>query len=52
MKKTAQIEVRLPKQVADEVAIIAKLAGLSPQSVVKVMLATEIRRHTKSPQKE
>ena len=47
MSKTITTEVRLPKQTIDEVKAIAKLAGLSPESVIKLALATEVRRWQK-----
>lgn len=47
MSKTISTEVRLPKQTIDEVKAIAKLAGLSPESVIKLALATEVRRWKK-----
>ena len=47
MSKTITTEVRLPKQTIDEVKVIAKLAGLSPESVIKLALATEVRRWQK-----
>jgi len=47
MSKTITTEVRLPKQTIDEVRAIAKLAGLSPESVIKLALATEVRRWQK-----
>ncbi len=47
MSKTITTEVRLPKQMIDEVKAIAKLAGLSPESVIKLALATEVRRWQK-----
>ena len=46
MSKVIEMEVRLPKPLMDEVRALAKLAGLSPESVIKLALATEIRRHT------
>ena len=47
MSKTITTEMRLPKQTIDEVKAIAKLAGLSPESVIKLALATEVRRWQK-----
>lgn len=47
MSETITTEVRLPKQTIDEVKAIAKLAGLSPESVIKLALATEVRRWQK-----
>lgn len=47
MSKTITTEVRLPKQTIDEVKAIAKLAGLSAESVIKLALATEMRRWQK-----
>ena len=47
MSKTITTEVRLPKQTIDEVKAIAKLAGLSTESVIKLALATEMRRWQK-----
>lgn len=47
MGKTITTEVRLPKTTIDEVKAIAKLAGLSPESVIKLALATEVRRWQK-----
>lgn len=47
MSKTITTEVRLPKPTIEEVKAIAKLAGLSPKSVIKLALATEVRRWQK-----
>lgn len=47
MSKTITTEVRLPKQTIDDVKVIAKLAGLSPESVIKLALATEVHRWQK-----
>lgn len=47
MGKTITTEVRLPKTTIDEVKAIAKLAGLSPESVIKLALATEVWRWQK-----
>lgn len=47
MRKTIEIQARLPKQTIDEVKAIAKLAGLSPGQVIKLALATEVRRWQK-----
>ena len=47
MSKTITTELRLPKQTIDEVKAIAKLAGLSTESVIKLALATEMRRWQK-----
>lgn len=47
MRKTIETQVRLPKQMIDEVKAIAKLAGLSPDLVIQVALATEVRRWQK-----
>ena len=47
MSKTITTEVRLPKQTIDEMKAIAKLAGLSTESVIKLALATEMRRWQK-----
>ena len=52
MKKTVTTEVRLPKQTIDEVKAIAKLAGLSPESVIKLGMAIAIRKWEKSEEKE
>lgn len=45
MAKNIEMEVRLPRNLADEVEAIAKLAGVSPATVIRVMLATELWRH-------
>ena len=42
------ISVRLPQHVSDEIRAIAKLAGLPVQSVIKFIIAVEIRRIQKS----
>ena len=45
---TAPINIRLPQHVSDELRAIAKLAGLPVASVIKFIIAAEIRRITKS----
>jgi len=45
MAKNVDVQFHLPRQVADEVEAIAKMAGVAVSSVIKVMLATELRRH-------
>mgnify|MGYP000921668010 CR=1 FL=1 len=47
MSKMIETQLLLPKQMAEEIKAIAKLAGLSPQSVIKLALATEVRRWQK-----
>ncbi len=42
------INIRLPQHVSDELRAIAKLAGLPVASVIKFIIAAEIRRITKS----
>ena len=47
MSKMIETQLLLPKQMAEEIKAIAKLAGLSPQSVIKLVLATEVQRWQK-----
>ena len=44
MAKAEQIKVMLPKHLADEMKAIGKLAGLSAETVIRVAIATEVRR--------
>ena len=44
MTNSTQMQVRLPAPLERELREIAKLAGLSVESVIKVALATEVRR--------
>lgn len=43
-KQTVTVEVRLPQELIDELRALAKLAGLSVESVMKIAIATEARR--------
>jgi len=47
MTKTIETSLRLPKEIHDEVVLIARLAGLKPEAVIKLALATEVRRWQK-----
>lgn len=42
--KSEQVKVTLPKHLAEELKVAAKLAGLSAETVIRVALATEVRR--------
>lgn len=42
--KTETIEVRLPAAIIAELAEIAKLAGVKIETVIKVAMATEMRK--------
>lgn len=42
MNKLFPVNVRLPTETANELRAIAKIAGLSPESVIKVFLAREV----------
>lgn len=42
--KTETIEVRLPAAIIAELAEIARLAGVKIETVIKVAMATEVRR--------
>ena len=45
------VEIKLPRDVAAAVATVAKLAGVKPATVIKVMVAIEAaRQRTASPE--
>ena len=46
--KTETVDVRLPQRISDELRAIAKLAGLSVESVIKLIIAMEVHRINKS----
>ena len=49
-KRTETMWVSLPRELMDEMKAIAKLAGLSVETVIRVALATECRRHAQREQ--
>lgn len=42
--KGLQIEVRLPKELADQVREVATLAGVAPEDAIKIAIALDVRR--------
>lgn len=42
-KKLETIEVRFPKELVEQMTLIAKLAGVSVETVIKVYLATTLK---------
>ena len=46
-KRTETMWVSLPRELVDEMKAIAKLAGLSVETVIRVAIATEFRRHAR-----
>jgi len=44
MTNSTRMQVRLPAALERELRALAKLAGLSLESVIKIVLATEVRR--------
>lgn len=44
--KTETMEVRLPASLIAELSEVAKLAGVKLETVIKVALATEVRKMT------
>ena len=43
-KDTIEVQIRLPKETSDEIKAVAKLAGLSVDSVIKLCMALEVRK--------
>lgn len=46
--RTVKIDVRLPRALIEELTALAKLAGVSVETVMKVAMATEILRHKRA----